>query len=261
MFTDPKISFIFYASIILLIVSISIGITCPDKIGCNLTAAILAALASSVFFPLIAGYFYDKFREGREGPLFWRIIDQFIDGGILRIYKDREEETGIGNAQEDMRNAFNEHHSGEIQMIGVSLRVFFHSPGPSYNYVNALAQRNGVKIRVLVCSKQAPEVENRQRIEGVPGNYLGMAGDIQITIDMMEKINAKYAGGRLEYGFYNSAPYCTCIVFPEKCYFSPNIPSEETPVRLPMIVFRKDSHGYDVLKKYFLYLWEHKQAQ
>ena len=49
-------------------------------------------------------------------------------------------------------------------------------------------------------------------------------------------------------------------MFPDKCYFSPNLLSTDPPVRLPMVVFSAKSHGYKKLEEYFEYLWQNKKA-
>jgi len=79
--------------------------------------------------------------------------------------------------------------------------------------------------------------------------------DIKSTIASIQNLNRLYGKGSVEYNLYLSAPYCTAVIFPDKCYFSPNLLSQVAPVRLPMIVFGMNSHGYEKINYYFDYLW------
>jgi hypothetical protein len=224
----------------------------------------LATVSSTVFFPLIAGYYYDKLREKQEGESIWRVFKEFSDGGILRVYKDREENEDEENAVADLRKAFEGHHEGKVKLVGVTLRVFFNQAGPFYRSITTITNLHKVddkvRIRALVCDpNNNPEVVNRARIE-TPGrlNDPLIKIDIHLTIASIQNLNKKYGSDAVEYGGYSSSPYCTLIIFPNKCYFSPNILSADAPVRLPMIVFNEKSHGYKVLNQYFDYLWENR---
>ena len=234
----------------------------PDTDIWKLITIILATVSSSIFFPLIVGYFYDKFKEKQEGESIWRVFKEFSAGGILRVYKDREESEDKESAVTDLKKAFDEHRKGKIKMIGVSLRVFFHQLGPFYQNIAKITDlynvNNTVKIQALLCAPNSPEASNRAKIETPRKKYLGIESDISITIDSIQDRNERCGSVAIEYGCYSSASYCTLVMFPNKCYFSPNILSKETPVRLPMIVFDARAHGYKMLKQYFDYLWKNK---
>jgi hypothetical protein len=75
----------------------------------------------------------------------------------------------------------------------------------------------------------------------------------------MAHLNSQFKSKVIEYGYYDCCPYCTLVIFPDKCYFSPNILSVDAPVRLPMVIFRAGSHGYQKLDAYFDYLWNKQQ--
>jgi len=262
-FKDVRISMIFFSSLFLLVFSAVLSVLAPDTIKWTLFIIILATVSSTVFFPLIAGYYYDKFREKQEGESIWRVFKEFSDGGILRVYKDREESEDEENAVADLRKTFEEHHEGKVKLVGVTLRVFFNQTGPFYRSITNICDlhkvNNTVGIRALVCDPNNSEVFNRAKIETPDRlNDPLIKIDIHFTIASIQNLNKKYGSTAIGYGYYSSAPYCTLIIFPNKCYFSPNILSTDAPVRLPMIIFNEKSHGYKVLDQYFEYLWENK---
>ena len=264
MFKDTKIAMICFSSFFLLVFSVVLSKFAPDATEWDLVTIILATVSSTVFFPLIAGYYYDKFREKQEGESIWRVFKEFSDGGILRVYKDREASEDEENAVTALGKAFEEHHEGEVKLMGVTLRVFFNPVGPFYEKITIITNLHkdddNVRIRALVCDpNDNPEVVNRARIE-TPDKLSDptIRREIHSTIDFIQNLNKEYGITAVDYGYYSSAPYCTLIIFPNKCYFSPNILSKDAPVRLPMIVFNEKSHGYTVLNRYFNYLWENK---
>lgn len=239
------------------------GVLCvfsPDTRPWQLITIIIATVSSSIFFPLLVGYFYDKFKE--EGESIWGAIKEFSEGGILRVYKNREESEDKENAVNDLKKAFSEHRKGKIKMMGVSLRVFFNPVGPFYQSVSNICKlhkdNNKVGIQALVCDPNSPEASNRAKIETPRGGYPGIEKDINLTICSIQNLNERCGSVTIKYGYYSSAPYCTLIIFPNKCYFSPNILATDAPVRLPMIVFFAESHGYKKLEQYFEYLWKNK---
>lgn len=262
-FGDPTITIIFFTSLFLLMFSAVLSIFTPDTVEWTLITIILATVSSSIFFPLMAGYFYDKFKEKQEGESIWRVFKEFSEGGILRVYKDREESDSEENAVYDLRKAFDEHRQGKIKILGVSLRVFFSQTGPFYNSITNIADlhkfNSEVGIQALVSDPDSPEVINRVKIE-TPDRLDDplIKKDINLTIASLQNLTHKYGSTAIEYGYFSSAPYCTCIIFPSKCYFSPNILSEDPPVRLPMIIFSANSHAYTKLEQYFDYLWENR---
>ena len=116
-----------------------------------------------------------------------------------------------------------------------------------------------IDIRSLISHPDSPEVWNRAKIETPDINNDPLIQiDIRSTTASIEKLNTNFPNHPIQYGFYNQAPYCTCVLFKDRCYYSPNILSRDAPVRLPMIVFQKNSHGYKKLSEYFEYLWDHK---
>ena len=262
-FKDMRITMIFFSSLFLLVFSAILSKCAPDAIEWDLVTIILATVSATVFFPLIVGYYYDKFKEKQEGESIWRVFKEFSDGGILRVYKDREEGEDEENAVSDLRKAFEAHYEGKVKLTGVTLRVFFNQTGPFYrsitNITNLHKVNDEVGIQALVCATNSPEVFNRAKIETPDRlNDPLIEIDIHLTIASIQNLNKKYGSTAIEYGYYSSAPYCTLIIFPNKCYFSPNILATEAPVRLPMIVFNAKSRGYKRLEQYFEYLWENK---
>ena len=121
---------IFWSSLFLLLIAVILGLFAPDKVGWKLAIIIIATISSAVLFPLSVGYFYDKYREKHEGNAVWRVFRELYGGGIMQIYRDREESESVLDAQTDLRQAFSNHTKGKIKMLGVTLRVFFQPLGP-----------------------------------------------------------------------------------------------------------------------------------
>jgi hypothetical protein len=69
------------------------------------------------------------------------------------------------------------------------------------------------------------------------------------------KGNATAAGHFIEHREFNSAPYCTLIIFPEKAFYTPNILYTDSPANLPTIIFHKSSDVYKKLLTHFKFLW------
>ena len=250
------------ASFVLMIVSILMGIFMPNEIVVIVAAALLSQASGSIFFPILVGYFYDRLKEKESGEAVWQVFKEFSDGGIIRIYKDREESPYPENAVNSLRQEFVNHTHGEVKLVGVSLRVFFNPTGPFYEAIRnvaSIAETNpNVQIKALLCNLGSPEVVNRASIETPQTKDSLIERDIGLTAANMKNLQNRYPNASVEYGFYNEAPYCTLVIFPDRCFYSPNILSKEAPVRLPLIVLRSGSHGYQVLNEYFEYLWNRR---
>lgn len=261
LFSYPIVVFWLVVSIIALVVSVFLGMFIPDNTIVTLLSILLSQAASSIFFPIIVGYFYDKLKEEQSGNAIWLVFREFSEGGIERVYKDREENSNPDNAQNRLREAFSSHKRGDVKLIGVSLRVFFNSTGPFYQAISKLVSGDElvgrIHFRALISHPDSPEVKNRAEIE-TPRMHKNplIKSDITLTTDNIEYLRRTFPETALEYGYYKQAPYCTLIIFPDKCFFSPNLLSTVVPVRLPMIIFKSGSHGYNVLNKYFDYLWD-----
>lgn len=256
---NPIILIWFIVSFILLIVSVTLSIFVTNSTFWIVVAILLSTLSSSIFFPIAVGYFYDNLKERESGDIIWQVFKDFSEGGIVRVYKDREVSENPENAEVDLRRAFDNHVSGEIKLVGVSLRVFFNQTGPFFQSIFRLASRSqldkSIKLKALVSHPSSHEIGCRAEIETPNMKEKLIQSDIMISVANMEHINEQFSIPPIDHGFYGSAPYCTLVIFPEKCYFSPNILARSAPVRLPMIVFREGSHGYKKLNEYFDYLW------
>jgi len=259
-FKHPVVLIWFMVSVIAMFISVLLSVFAASSSYWVVTAILLATASASILFPILVGYFYDKIKERESGEAIWQVFKDFSDGGIIRVYKDRESSDNLENAEIDLRNAFETHIHGEVKLIGVSLRVFFNQTGPFYQSITRVALRaqidSSVAIKALVSNPDSPEVSNRAEIE-TPHMLKDplITRDITTSVANMQHLNDQFKRDPIEYGFYSNAPYCTLVVFPERCYFSPNLLSTVAPVRLPMIIFRAGSHGYDRLNYYFDYLW------
>jgi hypothetical protein len=227
---------------------------------------VLTTLGTTILFPILVSFAYDQMRERWFGNEVWRIFSELADAGIIRIYKDREWSPNPENADTQLKNEFRNCDAGEILMIGVTLRVFFNEVSPYHGEIAAMLRRGQgrITVRALICDTENPEIENRRQVEDKKLEEVRLEHDATVmTVRRLnveiERLNAG-DGTVINLHTFYQAPYCTMIIFPDKCYFSPNILSPAVPVRLPMIVFRSDSHGFDRLMQYFNYVWEHSKA-
>ncbi len=226
----------------------------------SITLLLLAQLGGSILFPLVVGFVYDRLKRHDDADNIWIAFRDLAEGGILRVYKDREENEYPDNAFLSLKTAFDNATTGEVKLVGVSLRVFFNQTGPFYRSIYnicSLSDKTGaVSIRALLSHPDAPETTNRAKIETPQLKKEPLIEiDINSTVASIDNLNRTFSKAIIQHRFYKEAPYCTCIIFQDRCYFSPNLLSNDAPVRLPMIVFRKGSHGYTKLSSYFDYLW------
>lgn len=234
------------------------NISSPPSVATLTASLLLSNLGTAILFPILVSYAYDQIRERWLGNEIWRIFSELADGGIIRIYKDREKSDNPENADVHLRKEFQNYNSGEILMIGVTLRVFFNELGTFHREIATMLKKSQgkVKIRALICDKQSAELENRGRVEGRDMAYVIREHDS--TVADVIRLNTTN-GPMIELRTYLEAPYSTTIIFQDKCHFSPNILSPVVPVGLPMIVFRRGSHGYNRMRESFEYLWRNSK--
>ena len=235
----------------------------------NGTAAIivsvsLEALGAAILFPIVISFAYDALRERWLGDEVWRLFGELADAGIARVYGDREMSARPDNAQARLSEDFRSLESGEVLMLGVTLRVFFNPLGPFYRDIETMLRSGAhqVHINALVSRADSPEVAARSRIEQpnredeeIPQIERDIESSLATVRGMIQAL-----GPRVTMRQFMPAPYCTAVVFPHIAYFSPNILAPEAPVRLPMILFRADSHGYKMIRASFDHLWNHGET-
>ncbi len=254
-----KLLIYFIVSFFLIVISVILSLFSNDSL-IDVVSIIISTLGSCIFFPLLIGFFYDKLKEEKSGESIWMVFKELSEGGILRIFKNRERSNLREDGFKDLNERFLNHLDGEIKMIGVSLRVFFNQTGSFWKAIKKLLDNNVISeknpIKVLICNPKSSEVKNRALVETPNIKKPMIKQEIALTISSME-LHPKC----IEYKLYNQAPYCTLVIFPEKCYYSPNLLSTKVPVGLPLIVFRKDSHGYNVLNEYFKIIWKSNEKE
>jgi hypothetical protein len=240
------------------IVGISLSVTGHGVLYIVLST-ILVTLGSSILFPILVSYSYDRLRERWLGDEVWRLFGELSDAGITRIYKDREMSSSEDNAQTRLAREFRDLEQGDVRMIGVTLRVFFNPLGPFYHDIEAMLENTDGKVSVqaLISSPHSPEVAYRTAIEE-PGKMASHKSqterDSESTVATVRNLAHKL-GPRIDMRFFMPAPYCTVVIFPHIAYVSPNILAPQAPVRLPMILYRHGSHGYKMLEGSFAFLW------
>jgi hypothetical protein len=231
----------------------------------RLVAVVLQTLGASILFPILVSFAYDKVRERWLGDEVWRLFGELSDAGIIRVYRDREFAPGRDNAQTRLSEEFRGHSDGPIYMMGPTLRVFFNPLGPFYRDIETmLRSSNGkVTINALIERPDSLAVVDRTAIEEpnlTPHDKPQTERDADSTIATARNMSATI-GRYINLRRFLPAPYCTAIIFPSVAFYSPNILSSHVPARLPMILFRAGSHGYDVLRASFDHLWGHPDTQ
>lgn len=224
----------------------------------TLLVVLFTQLSSSIFFPIVTTYFEDKRNQRKQKEQYDQFFLDLTEGGITYVYKDREKSSRPRNGVSDLHEAFQKHRRGPVRLVGVSLRVFFHETSEFYTDIAELCERQkdggNISIKALVSSESSPETTNRALMESSNNSEERTKKDIAVTRESVETLRSRY-GSSVHLRTYNQAPYCTAIIFPDACYFSPNLLSKIAPVKLPLIIFKKGSHGYTVLDDYFSYLW------
>lgn len=222
-------------------------------------ALVLANLGAAILFPIVVSIVYDNIRERWMGDEIWRIFCELTDGGIIRIFKDRK-----GNAQSCLMKEFDSLKKGKVDMIGVSLRLFFDEIAPFYTNVRDMLYRD-IRIQALICDLESTEVCNRSKFERDPTRIFRHLKMTSANVSTLQKElssadtasdNQTYMTESITLRHYTGAPYCTAIIFPDKCYFTPHILCREAPDNLPMIVFSSESSAYKKIKEYFDHLWK-----
>jgi hypothetical protein len=238
-----------------------------EGIAAELAAAALGALGSAIMFPVLVSFAYDRLRERWLGDEVWRLFSELGDAGIVRIYGDREFAADRENAQTRLAEEFerlgNAERGGEVLMIGPTLRVFFHPLGPHYRDIEAMLRNAGgrVTIRALVARRDSPAMADRAAVEepGRAAEERQSERDAASTIAQITTLSGKF-DSCVALRRFMLAPYCTAVIFPHLAFFSPNLLARVVPVRLPMILFRSGSHGYDMIRATFAYAWEHEET-
>lgn len=239
-----------------MILAIILSVLVEGNVFWTIALIVFTNLASCFLFPIIVGQYTDKYLKKKDFDIINDFYQDFSDGGIIRVYKDREKTERKDNGEDALIKEFSQHKSGEIKLVGVSLRVFFNPTKLTfYAPITELLRLSSVKIKALISADDAPETINRGKLESQDVIPPTIITDMQATIDNIRILKNKYGERQIEGRRFKEAPYCTAIIFPEKCFFSPNILCKEAPARLPLIVFRKGSHGYAVINDYFEYLW------
>jgi hypothetical protein len=252
------------AALVAFVGGVCMGIL-ADATGVRLGAIALEALGAAVLFPIVVSVVYDSLRERWLGDEVWRIFGELADAGISRVYRDREATPNPDNAQARLAEEFSDLSSGEVRMMGVSLRVFFNPLGPFYSDIADMLRngRDGISLNVLISSPRSAEAQERANIEE-PGKASDAKPQIQRDIEssvatVRSMVQTMEADITLRQ--FTPAPYCTAVLFPHIAYYSPNLLAPDAPVRLPMILFRPGSHGYQMLSASFDYLGAHPETQ
>jgi hypothetical protein len=262
-FLDPHRRYLYWWSSVgfcIFVTGVAIGLTAHGPIPIVI-AVVFEALGAAILFPILVSYTYDRLRERWLGDEVWRLFGELSDAGIARIYKDREISSAQDNAQTRLAQEFRELESGEVRIMGVTLRVFFNPLGPFYADIESmLSNASGkVRVRALISNPESPEASYRAQVEEPFENIRSksqLQRDAESTVAMVSRL-CRQVGEQISIRLFMAAPYCTAVIFPHVVYFSPNILAPKAPVRLPMILYRFGSHGYRMLESSFEFLWNH----
>jgi len=86
--------------------------------------------------------------------------------------------------------------------------------------------------------------------------YVRCIQDLKSVEIGLNELNSRTDGGKvIEARTTICAPYCTAIIFPNVCYFTPNLLYHSAPVNLPMLSFLRGGSVYDRILDHFKFLW------
>ena len=251
-----------------IIMAVSVIVTCVVtqlSLFWTIMFIILTQISSCFFFPIIVGQIIDKEKAKRDFGVINSFYQDFSEGGIIQVYKDREASDRSDNGEAALKRAFEEHDSGEVKLIGVTLRVFFNQTGPFYSNIEKLCAKSmtapSIELKALINSENAPETLSRGKIESPNIDPPTIKIEMRATKQHIFRLNEKTRKEVIHVKEYDQAPYCTAIIFPNKCFFSQNLLCDTAPVRLPLVVMNRESHGYTVVNSYFDYLWNFEEVQ
>ena len=264
---QPQRRVLYYAAaagLAVSIVGVALTLVTEGKVWL-VTGVSLQSLGAAVLFPILVSYAYDRLRERWLGDEVWRLFSELADAGIIRVYRNREYAANRDNAQSRLSSAFVSCKVGEVCMMGPTLRVFFNPLGPFYADIAEMLRNGGgnVTIRALIERPESPAVADRTEIEEpmlAPGDKPQTERDAESSI-AQAKVLVGAIGPHISLRRFLQAPYCTAVIFPDIAFYSPNLLAPVVPVRLPMILFRSGSHGYNMIKASFEHLWEHSETK
>ncbi len=247
----------------ILVAGVALGVNVQGGVW-FVIAVVLQTLGSSILFPILVSFAYDRIRERWLGDEVWRIFAELADAGIVRIYRDREFSPGRPNAATRLSDEFRRLESGQVYMMGPTLRVFFNPVGQFYRDIEGMLRSGHGRVHVNVLIQQDGSPAIRDRIEAeepdlAPGEKAQGERDADSSVAAVKKMSASL-GPCISFRRFMPAPYCTAVIFPHVAFFSPNLLVSEVPVRMPMILFRSGSHGYTMLRASFEYLWRHPES-
>ncbi len=80
--------------------------------------------------------------------------------------------------------------------------------------------------------------------------------DLENVAGGIRELNATTEGGNVIRARQSMcAPYFTAVIFPDICYYTPNILHQEAPANMPMLAFLAGGPVYDKILTHFKFLW------
>jgi hypothetical protein len=257
-------------------------------------AALLIEAGGAFFFALSVGWLLDRLRDKEGYSVLWLFSQEFREAGVLAFYADREDyakraledafakhdrgEVLMAGASLRLFLEPGSHFYPWIEQmlkrqtrIPIKVRALSCSPetnhelptrafceefnqdrsfprNSSFNYAQKIdfsfedfEKTFFVKYGITASSdSRARLIFDLDSVRAGVKTLRGVTTNTDNEIDRRE---------------FDSAPYCTVIIFPDRAFYTPNLLSAEVPVNLPMIVFHKSSDMYEKLKRYVEFLW------
>jgi hypothetical protein len=258
-------------------------------------AALMVEAGGAFFFALSVGLVIDRLRDAEGYSVLWLFGQQFRRAGVLAFYSDREGDAEIALRQAFEKHHRGEVLMAGASLrlflapghpFCSSMKAMLTRKGGAPVEVKALScspeNSHELPVRSFVEEfNQDQSFPNESRpfdwkkrisfdfaefergfyqkhgIDAPSEEKLRVIGDLESTRQGVKELQgaAKSGGNHIVHREYNSAPYCTVIIFPDKAFYTPNLLCTEVPVNMPMIVFHRSSDAYAKLENYVRFLW------
>lgn len=258
----------------------------------KLVASFGIQIGCAFFFALSVGYILDKIRDAEGFSVLWLLSQEFRKAGVMAFYANRlnHAEKALEEAFDSHHSgdvlmagaslrlflAPGLHfHSYVERMLtrksGDSIKVKALSCNPEGNYelpIRSFVEEfnqdfSTPKSSSFDLNKKINKPFNKFEQEFFENHGIGTAKRCRVIHDLLsteQGVRAfrgalEISSNQIEHRVFNSAPYCTVIIFPDRAFYTPNLLCTEVPVNMPMTVFHKTSDAYKKLANYVEFLW------